>query len=320
MLRKLFYLGWVVSVLSLSILKNSDGRSAIDLSAKEEQFTQEFNVNTTDERLAVTNPEMEAPVAIEPEAPAIQVASKKPIFDVTLYKNKNLINSKSFVPITMIYGGGLLAGNVINIEHLKALAQSLPFSDKPYILDIECWDVRTLDDTIANKNIDKYILVIDTLKQARPDLKFGYYGVLPDRDYGAPVSGNVGSIAQWEYRNKRLKRLAAHVDVVCPSLYTLTDSQAGWKVYATENIKRAREYSKPVYPYIWPQYHNGNVLLGGKNIPGEFWQKQLELVYQQADGVMIWGGFNAQKEFHGAMEWNENDLWWQVTRQFIGIN
>jgi glycosyltransferase involved in cell wall biosynthesis len=245
--------------------------------------------------------------------------NKKLVFDTTLYKNKNTENINFFIPMKILYEGVLLSRSDkdIDINHLNELAQSLPKSDIPYILDIERWDVRTMDNIVANKNIDKYILVIDTMKKARPDLKFGYYAVLPDRDYGAPVSENIIRIIKWEYLNKRLKRLATHVDVVCPSLYTLTDNQEGWKVYATENIKRAREYGKPVYPFIWPQYHNMNVQLGGQAIPSEFWQEQLDLVYQQADGVIIWGGFNTQKEFHGPMEWEENATWWQVTKKFI---
>jgi hypothetical protein len=340
MLRKFFYFGCVASVMSLGILKNSDGVGSFDLSAKEVEFTQQFNNSSLIcERLAVAKiigvrkarpttvasptPEAETPTIPEPEVPVVVVKSKKPIFDATLYQYKNPENAESFVPIKIIYGGGLLPNRVINIDRLKAIAQALPVTDKPYILDIEGWDVRTMDDIVANKNIDKYILVIDTMKKARPDLKFGYYAVLPDRDYGAPVTGNIGSINKWEYRNKRLQRLAAHVDVVCPSLYTLTDNQEGWKVYATENIKRAREYGKPVYPFIWPEYHNSNVRLAGQAIPSEFWQEQLDLVYQQADGVIIWGGADLESaDVNGIVPlvWDENMLWWKVTKQFIGNN
>lgn len=245
---------------------------------------------------------------------------EKVIFDGTLYRNKNMENEKFFVPIKLLYHHVSLfrtKENIIEPEYLREVARKLPKSSIPYILDIEIWDVHTGDDTQANKNIDKYILVIDTMKKARPDLKFGYYGVLPNRDYWSPVSNDPQKLAEWNHINGRLKRLAQHVDVICPSLYTFYNDPVGWRKYALETLKRARAYGKPVYPFLWPQYHNSNRLLGGEFVSDKFWKEQLALVYTQSDGIIIWGGYNLDKSNYGPMQWNDNAPWWQTTKAFI---
>jgi hypothetical protein len=244
----------------------------------------------------------------------------KPVFDGTLYKNKIRDNETFFIPIKLLYHHVSLfrtKENIIEVDYLRDVAKKLPKSSVPYILDIEIWDVQTSDDIEANANIDKYILVIDTMKQARPDLKFGYYGVLPNRDYWSPVSNDPKKLAEWGRINQRLKRLAEHVDVVCPSLYAYYNNPLEWKKYAIENIKRAKEYGKPVYPFLWSQYHNSNRFIGGEFISDKFWKEQLELVYAHSDGIIIWGGWNLDKSNYGPMQWDENAPWWQVTKRFM---
>ena len=101
----------------------------------------------------------------------------------------------------------------------------------------------------------------------------------------------------WKDRNKFFASLANHVDVVFPSLYTFYNDQAGWEQYATANIAEARKYNKPVYAFIWPQYHGSNATIGGQHIAGDYWRKQLETVYQYADGVVIWAGWGWQNDW-----------------------
>lgn len=244
----------------------------------------------------------------------------KPVFDTTLYSNKNKLNETFFIPMTILYQGELLSGekhNEIDVERLKKIAHNLPKSEIPYILDIEVWDVHTLNDTLANENIDKYILVIDTMKKERPDLKFGYYGVLPNRDYWSPITNNPKRLQDWNHINERLKRLSTHVDVVCPSLYTFYNDPEGWMKYALENIKRARIYGKPVYVFLWPQYHNNNLLIGERFLDNQFWEFELNIANTFADGIIVWGGWNLKKENYGPMQWDENISWWQITKTAI---
>lgn len=243
---------------------------------------------------------------------------KKPIFDTTWYLNKNISNDIFFKPMTILYQGKLLSGKghtEIDIDFLKNVAKNLPKSSIPYILDIELWNVHMDDDMEANKNIDKYILVIDTMKKARPDLKFGYYGVLPNSNYFAPVNRASQELDKWLHVNKRLKRLASHVDVVCPSVYTFGPDIDKWKVFAIANIQEAKKYGKPVYPFIWPQFHECNLKLKWTYIGNEYVYEELSLVSREADGVIMWGGWDLTND--RAMQWDENAPWWQMTKKFI---
>ena len=262
--------------------------------------------------VAVTDIEIPSMKTIKPEYK---------IYDSTLYKSKPIELENIFPHINILYAQSLLPtpnAEEPDVEFLKQVALNLEDSSEPYILDIEHWDVHNQDDAIVEENIDKYILVIDTMKEARPDLKFGYYAVLPNRDYWTPVNNNTEKLLRWDNINERLKRLALHVDVVCPSLYTFYDDEEGWEKYAVENIKRAREYNKPVYPFILPEYHDGgDPKLRGTYLSPSFWNKQLELLYNESDGIIIWGGWNLSKENYGAREWDDNAQWWNTTKKFI---
>jgi hypothetical protein len=134
--------------------------------------------------------------------------------------------------------------------------------------------------------------------------------MLPVRNYWTPQKPQGHQHWEtWRRRNDRLERLAEHVDVIYPSLYTFYENVEGWKRYAKANIDEARQYGKPVIPFIWPQYHNSNRTLRGKLVDGGYWRTQLDLVHRHTDGVVIWGGWQAQ--------WDEDAGWWQETKAFI---
>jgi hypothetical protein len=71
----------------------------------------------------------------------------------------------------------------------------------------------------------------------------------------------------------------------------------------------ARRYGKPVYPFLWPTYHNSNKKLTGQLVPGDYWRMELELVHQYADGVVLWGGYKEK--------WDENAAWWRETQAWL---
>jgi hypothetical protein len=51
--------------------------------------------------------------------------------------------------------------------------------------------------------------------------------------------------------------------------------------------------------------------LVGKNIPTDFWATQLRFCRENADGVVLWGGYQRQ--------WNEDAAWWQTTIATLGL-
>lgn len=244
----------------------------------------------------------------------------KKVYDATSYLHKNTLNSHIFPSIAILYEDMLLPKGTdhIDLTFLKKYALALPASKTPYILDIEAWDIRpNVIDFIANRNIDKYILVISTLKKARPDLKFGYYGVLPIRDYVTETPSK-RNLEKWHHANIRAKRLAQYVDVICPDLYTFFyNNKEYWEFYATHAIKDARMYGKPIFPFIWPEYHNADKKLMGKYIDASFWKFQLDFLYKNTDSIIVWGGRNLNVTPHTSQKWDDKAPWWQTTKKTL---
>jgi hypothetical protein len=183
--------------------------------------------------------------------------------------------------------------------HVRATARRMPM-DQILVLDIEHWD-------LTDQHVDWLIQIMQWFREEIPGVKLGFYAMLPERQYWAPVQGGQ-KLADWQARNRSAPRLrlAQHVDYIFPSLYTFYEDQAGWVTYARANIAEARVYGKPVYAFIWPQYHQSNANVGGQLIPAAYWQKQLLTAGTNADGVVLWGGYRTP--------WDENTDWWRVTK------
>lgn len=180
-------------------------------------------------------------------------------------------------------------------------------------LNIEHWPVtlNRMDKTTVDRNIEKLLSVFRAAKSVRPNDLIGYYGIIPIRDYHAPVKNIQHEMVKWQDANRYLNRIAKEMDVIFPSLYTFYKDQNGWKKYAKVNLQEARRYGKPVYAFIWPQYHGSNKKLGGKFVGKEYWKVQLETVYQYADGVVIWTPWTNRGY------WDENAGWWIATKEFV---
>jgi hypothetical protein len=120
----------------------------------------------------------------------------------------------------------------------------------------------------------------------------------------------------WREENDQLRSLAGAVDVLFPSLYTMYPDQAGWRKYAIAQIEEARRYGngKPVYVFLWPQYHESNLILGGRYLPADYWLFELMTAKEYADGIVIWGGWSSDNR---PVEWDENAAWWKVTKEFM---
>jgi hypothetical protein len=199
-----------------------------------------------------------------------------------------------------------------DLSHVELFAKSLHPSLNLLCLDIEHWDLKTQSETELNRYTNYLISIINTIKRVRPDIKVGYYGILPIRDYHTPVRANPVQVANWHTLNNRLSPLADVVDIIFPSLYTFYANSRDWKIYAKANIEEAKKYGKPVIPFLWPQYHVSNNFRGLTFINGEYWKTQLETVYQNADGVIIWTPWGQQLQ----TKWNENAEWWIATKTF----
>ena len=242
------------------------------------------------------------------------------IYDATHYKNKRVFEKVGIDQLKVIY-----AGEIYNTQNGGKVNKSLPSElhfrnvlnkhkkNSILVFDIEHWDVRGDNDEVAN-NIDKYVTITRWAKTTLPETKIGFYGVVPIRDYWRAISKGDKKL-NWIQENNKVGKIAQEVDMFFPSLYTFYDDVSNWEKYAKENILEAKKYDKdkPVYIFIWPQYHESNKLLGGKYIPYEYWRVQLETAYKYADGIVLWGGWGEK----GPVNLDEDLEWWQATKDFL---
>lgn len=238
------------------------------------------------------------------------------LFDALLFSGKPELSGMGFERLeltgTSFWVGGRPADEP-NEEYVRAYARSLSSRGvRLACLDIEHWPMYPqADDSTARGTIDKFLRIVRWMHEEAPEIQVGFYGLPPVRDYWSPTSGRSDALLNWNRYNDELMRLGSEVDVIFPSIYTFYDDPTGdaWRTYALANIEQARKYGKPVYVFLWPQYHDSNRALDGKLVPGSFWRLQLDTVYERADGVVIWGGWK--------LAWNPSADWWQSTLDFL---
>lgn len=125
--------------------------------------------------------------------------------------------------------------------------------------------------------------------------------------------------------NDYMMPLAEKIDIIFPAFYTWRDNfvsnplgeagpfvwnnDAGWRELMLLVLENARRFGKPVYSFVWAQFHN---MLpppkGGSEIPLEYWRKQLSFVRQHADGAVLFG---VGKAAPGG-EWQKFKPWWNA--------
>lgn len=204
----------------------------------------------------------------------------------------------------------------LNRDRVDRKVRSLPNDGAPIVLDIENFDPSLGDAKQARTAVGQLAAALATFRSAAPKRLLGFYGILPDRDYWRAIKGPAtADYRAWQVINDRSTPLVRSVDVIFPSIYTFYPDRAGWVPYAIAQICEARRLSnKPVYAFLWPEYHYGGDL-PGQPIPGAFWRDQLETMYKYADGIVIWGGFNVQQV--RIRQWDANAEWWQETIRFL---
>lgn len=191
-------------------------------------------------------------------------------------------------------------------------ALSLPRSNEHLNIDIESWALEGKDQA---SSIAKYQKTLIAFRKADPSVKLGLYSVLPLRDYWRAI-GHRGSAAldDWKQQNTTIaSSLVPHIDALYPSLYTFYGDKDAWIAFAQANIKEARRISqgKPVYCFLWPQFHKTLAFL-----PGDLWYAQLDTCRRLADGIVIWGTIGSNSPYRPA-KWDEKAEWWQATLKFL---
>jgi len=237
------------------------------------------------------------------------------IYDATLFQSRPSlepagIERASVFDITRALKPSQSKDDIPDEPSIRSWLSRRPALSSLVVLDVEHWPLMG-DAQIVEQSLERFRSLLSRTRAVVGPRTIGYYAVLPIRDYWrATDSPSSGRFKSWQADNDKWQRLADDVDAVFPSLYTFYDDEDGWVRYAKANLKEARRLAgnKPVYAFIWPQYHESNKTLGGTFIPGPYWRLQLDTLAQYADGVLIWGGYQ--------IKWDENAAWWQVTREF----
>ncbi|MGA6828431.1 hypothetical protein ACO9S2_12545 [Nitrospira sp. NS4] len=254
--------------------------------------------------------------------PPVTAADKRPfvVFDATLYKDKPALGTYHIRPITVLYESRLFVANQSPAAMppevmVRSLANELRASREPVVIDIERWPLKG-EGAAVQSAVAKFLSVLSWAKEEAPGVSFGVYGTVPLPDYWRAIRDPAGAeFRSWQQDNDRLEGISQRVDALFPSLYTFYPDRQGWVTYAVAQITEARRkaHGKPVYAFLWPQYHESNRLLGHRPLDPDYWELQLNTVYQHADGVVIWGGWGE----NGPDSWNDEAPWWQVTKRFL---
>jgi hypothetical protein len=254
------------------------------------------------------------------------VPDQKPflVFDATGYSNKPDFSLYGIRPIKLAYAEGFgpdwykNANRLPDLTAVQAVAREA--QQRGYgvvVLDIEHWPLTGTSNSVLD-SLTKYMTVLKWFRDAAPGVSVGYYGAPPVHDYSRAIKDASSQERQaWGEENDQVRSLAGAVDVLFPSLYTFYPDQAGWKKYAIAQIEEARRYGggKPVYVFLWPQYHDSNVILGGGYLPADYWLLELQTAKEFADGIVIWGGWDLK--IHKPMVWDDSATWWKVTKEFM---
>lgn len=222
------------------------------------------------------------------------------IYDNMFYKGKPDTTPAGLVPSNVIYEDKIWpnhqqVGSLPDHQAFLALVRATNVNPGPVVIDIENLSLRVSPDA-ARHNAETLAKLADWAHEAAPGKVIGYYG-----------TNTLSDVPQWN--SAAARELATHVDAFFPALYTFDDNRARWEKRAQTSLAQSRELDpkKPVYFYIWPQYHVGSAR-ALRYVDGDYWKFQLETSRQYADGVVIWGS--------RSYVWDPRSGWWDATAQF----
>ena len=209
-----------------------------------------------------------------------------------------------------------------NVETYAAAADT----SKITILNVEHWPLPPAGTDPANfsdYDTEKgwYEQLLDWWRAENPDAAVAYYAIGLFRDYFRALKG-VGhaDYTEWQVENDYRQSIVDKMDAIFPSCYSFYDIPEDWAAYVAANIAEARRLAaasdgQPVYCFIKPDapFPGDDPPSASTDMtPTVHWLIELEQAYNDADGVVPWGGFNLEWGTYG-----ENNGWWQATQEFF---
>jgi hypothetical protein len=180
-------------------------------------------------------------------------------------------------------------------EAFEALVREHATNPGPLVIDIEHISLRSSPES-ARQSMKLLAQLADWAHEAVPGKVIGYYGT--------------NTLSNVLPANEALAReLTSHVDAFFPPIYNFDDNRTNWekRAQAAQAEAHALDAKKPVYFYLWPQYHVGSAR-ALRYVDGDYWRFQLETAHRYGDGVVLWGP--------DAYAWNDKSGWWYATEKF----
>ena len=225
---------------------------------------------------------------------------KFPIFDNMAYKEKPDTSAEGMIPSNVIYEKQIwpdrqMAGAMPDRETFESLVRSQAKNPGPLVIDIESFWLRGPVE-LARHNMEILAKLADWAHEAVPHKVIGFYGTNTLTDI-PPANAAIA------------KELAGHVDAFFTPMYTFNDDRERWEKRAQSARDEARglDAKKPLYFYVWPQYHVGSAR-ALRYVDGDFWKFQLETSRKYSNGIVLWGS--------NTYVWNVKSGWWEVTEEF----
>ena len=235
------------------------------------------------------------------------------LFDALLHRGKPNLSRLGITacpPIANIWRKGanrdLIDELGLKIE-LNNLRQDTPY----FFIDIENWPILRVSREERKASISKLIRVAEIAREKLPNSKFGFYGIPPGITYWPLVDHRPTEYSDWISANEDMMALAEKVDVIMPSLYTFYKDEKGWLTYAKATIDACKKFNKPIYPFLWFEYHDSNFLLRNHEIDTDYWNMQLQFCYDNCNGLILWGG--------SQRNWSESAAWWKAVMSKFGL-
>jgi len=198
-------------------------------------------------------------------------------------------------------------GKIDSLSLVKAINQYFPRKNDTGLglLDLEDENYEALKSGKV-KNIslevglEQMLRMVNIAKKERPNVEWSVYNI--------PYSTYYDKTENWLLQAEKLKKLLETVDVLTPALYDFYPDTTRFtddRTYIIDNLKialeAAKQYNKPVMPYIWHRWHDGNPKDGLKLIDAAEFKKHISLICKtNVDGVQVSGliWFGAQSYFH----------------------
>lgn len=203
--------------------------------------------------------------------------------------------------------------DAVDPAKVRAVVDALPKDGGPIVIDIEHFHTQRTAPGAA-KSVAMLADTAKIFRSAAGGREVGYYGLVPLGDYWRAIDVPAGGVRDWQQDSDFARPISDSVTVLFPSLYTFYEDRDGWLKRTRASICEARRIArgKPIYGFLWPEYHESNRKPGKSEwIPADYWRMQLETLHDYADGVVLFGGFALNP--YKVRTWDERAPWWRET-------